>query len=1373
MAANTVHLPQYPEFHVTEDPEISSKWEEWLEGFEAMIGAMKVTVQAEQRKMMMYYIGAGGRKIVKRLEDAGDGTGATPYADLKNALDNHFKSKLNRVYGMNMLHQVVQRPGETIDNFLIRVREKVAVIEIDKLDKNAIIDLITLAHMVNHCNNKQVKHKAIRDDLSLQDFLKSARAAERAEHQMKEMEHSTSSMSESVNRVSRPKEKSDRKRGSKWRSQSKHRGKSKSPQPERRNKMCFRCGGPYPHESECPAMNATCGKCSRVGHYAKRCHTKMPSKEEVSSVQVVKSASRPDDYSVIPCVYSVNSRGSTKWTTMILCDRDVKMMIDSGSEINIIDEPTFSQLDVKREELQHVSRTYCGYGPRGNRIPIDLLGKFEVYVKCPLTKLMTKTDVHVMRGEANNLLSCETSEKLKLIKFAELNHVKRVEREDMTVKYSDRFQGIGKMKHTVVTLNINKDVKPVIQKPRRVQFHLRDKLDNEIDELMKADIIEEATGPTEWLSPPVLELKPTGNVRVCIDSRVINTAIERERHPMPTTEDLIVKLNGAKYFSKIDLNKGYHQLELAEESRPITTFSTHNKTYRYKRLCFGINSAAEIFQRAVSDMLRGIPGQLNMSDDIIIFSKTEAEHKATLDQVFERLREYNVTANKKKCEFWQNRVSFFGHVFSEEGIEPSMDKVKAIVEASEPKTPDEVRSLLGMCQYLSRFIPNYSTVVEPLRELTKSKSEWSWTEKHERAFEDLKTSLANWKKLKYFDVKAHTELLVDASPIGLGAVLTQVDASEKVQAVEYASRKLTETERNYSQSERELLAIVWACEHFDHYLIGADFTVITDHEPLIGIMGKPESKPTARLHRLSLRLQPYSIKLKYKPGKDNPADYLSRHPAKSAIRSVSKFDEDTERACVSTVSYYSVQGAESITFQELQEETARDEVIQEVMKCVVNKGWNNLNCAVHSDYKSYKNIQDELSVVKGVLVRDDRVVVPEQLRERAVRLAHSSHQGIVKTKQLMRETIWFPGIDKMVEREVKNCLACQSTINSGTHREPLKMTKMPEESWREVAMDFLGPFKGGEYLLVVIDERSRYPEVEIVYSTSHRATIPALDAIFARQGIPEIAKSDNGPPFNSSEFGNWCRYIGMHHRKVTPLWPEANAEAERFMRTLNKALRAAQMDTGSWKQELFKFLRHYRATPHSTTGMSPSELLNKRKLRTELPCRVRRKCVRFQDEVELAERRDKRLKEYMRDVANNDRNARPSDVEVGDMVLARQPKTNKLSTPFDAKPYKVTQTKGSMVTAERSDKSITRNSSHFKKISNACAKQSKQTLSEYESEMESEPTDASEDNVIVVPDPVVSPPRANIDTDARRPQRSAEAKQLPAKYKDFAMPRKK
>ena len=206
----------------------------------------------------------------------------------------------------------------------------------------------------------------------------------------------------------------------------------------------------------------------------------------------------------------------------------------------------------------------------------------------------------------------------------------------------------------------------------------------------------------------------------------------------------------------------------------------------------------------------------------------------------------------------------------------------------------------------------------------------------------------------------------------------------------------------------------------------------------------------------------------------------------------------------------------------------------------------------------------------------------------------------MKTKQLIREKVWFPNIDREVEVLLSSCLACQ--VNGpNTKPDPLTMSSLPPEPWHTVHIDFCGPFPSGEYLLVVIDAYSRFPEVDIVHFTKATTTISKLECIFAIHGVPAVIKSDNGPPFTSHEFHSYVTEIGIKHQKITPLWPQANSEAENFMKPLTKSIRAACTEKKNWKREIYTFLLNYRATPHTTTGFLPSELLFNCKIRTKLP----------------------------------------------------------------------------------------------------------------------------------------------------------------------------
>ena len=291
-------------------------------------------------------------------------------------------------------------------------------------------------------------------------------------------------------------------------------------------------------------------------------------------------------------------------------------------------------------------------------------------------------------------------------------------------KFKRVFYGMGKLKDDKIKLHINKDITPVAQKARRIPFHLRQKVDDELERLRNEDIVEDVVNePTPWVSPIVVLPKKSdpNKIRMCIDMRQANKAIERTRPPGPCIEDLVHDLNGATIFCKLDMNNASLQLELDEQSRYITAFATHQGIHRFKRLNFGTTSASEELQMKLERVLRGIKNCKNIADDIILFAKNKQEIDETLDSVLQTLAQNNLTLNLEKCEFYKTEIEFFGFIFSSNGISPSAEKIKAIKQLASPKNVNEIRSFLGMTNFLSRFIVGYSEISAPLRHLTKKR----------------------------------------------------------------------------------------------------------------------------------------------------------------------------------------------------------------------------------------------------------------------------------------------------------------------------------------------------------------------------------------------------------------------------------------------------------------------------------------------------------------------------------------------------------------------------------------------------------------------------------------------------------------------------
>ena len=271
-------------------------------------------------------------------------------------------------------------------------------------------------------------------------------------------------------------------------------------------------------------------------------------------------------------------------------------------------------------------------------------------------------------------------------------------------------------------------------------FHLREKVEKSLSELEQQGIIEKVpdNARTDWVSPVVVVPK-ADNICICLDMRAAYTAIKRVRHPIPTVKDITLELNNAKVFSKLDLAQVYHhQIPLSQDCRHITTFSTHCGLYRYCRLNYGTDASAELFQHQLQTMLEGIKGVRNIADDIIIFASDRKQHDEALAQCLDRLEQNGLTLNFGKRKFLKESLEFFGLIFSKDGTRPDQKKTEAFVNTPTPTSVSEGRSLLGMATYSSQFIPNFATITEPLRSLTRKGTHFSWTKEHENAYRKLK-----------------------------------------------------------------------------------------------------------------------------------------------------------------------------------------------------------------------------------------------------------------------------------------------------------------------------------------------------------------------------------------------------------------------------------------------------------------------------------------------------------------------------------------------------------------------------------------------------------------------------------------------------------
>lgn len=958
---------------------------------------------------------------------------------------------------------------------------------------------------------------------------------------------------------------------------------------------------------------------------------------------------------------------------MITCKIDespVKFLIDSGAAINTVTEQDWKNLLNSGARI-HKKRYDCSrqFTAYATQEPLQVLVIFEAWVSINDTKPKSYSEFFVIQGAKRSLLSKRTAEELKVLK---------VGLDVMNVEV--KVDPFPKFPNVRVRLSVDPNIPPRKIAYLRIPVAMEEKVDQKILQMLQSDVIEPAVGPPEWISPMVVVPKGKNDIRLCINMRYPNQAIQREHYPLPMIDTLLNKLRGSTYFSKIDITSAFHHVELHPESRGITTFMTSRGLMRFKRLMFGINCAPEIFQRIMTEMLAGIEGVIVYIDDVVVSGRNRKEHDARLREVLAVLEENNAMLNKEKCVFGVERLEILGYEVSAAGISPSEEKVVAIRNFRCPETKEEVRSFLGLVNFIGHFIPDLSTRTEPLRRFIRGDvSEFGKAQ--QEAFEDLRCEISsNVRRLGFFDPADTTELFVDASPVGLGAVLTQKDSANSARIVSFASKGLTKAERVYPQTQREALAVVWAVEKFYPYLFGTKFTVFTDHKTLEYIYeGKHQfgKRACTRAEGWALRLQPYDFTVQHIPGHTNISDICSRLcPA-----SETPFDETTEHYVCSIGEV-----PNAITLHEIQTETSLDETMSAVIEAIRTQNWP-------KDLFRYQAFAKELGVIKDIVVREDRIILPHKLRSRALEIAHRGHPGIVAMRRNLREKVWWPCMDRDAQEYVQQCAGC-AAVSGLEAPEPMQRKLMPERAWQEIAIDFFSAKECATFL-VLIDYYSRYTKVMEMKGTTARKTIEALENVFIEQTYPETIRCDNGPPFSSEEFSQYCTSKNIKLSRTIPYWPQMNGLVERHNRGILRALRIAKATKEDWRKAIRDYEYMYNTTPHSMTGKAPLELLSGRPIKDLLPS-LRTEPFWTRDEETRDSDAIKKMKGKI--YSDNQRDAKESRIAVGDEVMLKNYESGKLEANFKLEKFKVVRKTGSdVIVTNEEGLTYRRPVSHLKK----------------------------------------------------------------------------
>ena len=1336
-----------------DDGTLGQRWEQWLERFMWHIEANNI--EAPRRKSsLLLMLDQDAYNVYKTLTVAANASAT--FDEVCTALNVKFVCKRNELVEETKFMGAKRHEGESINDYVTRLRRLATYCGFDDIDKRITSQLIygaNLPELTLDCSKTDKR-------MELSAAVALASGYERQIANMRALQGAAAGSTVHYASGGKPKQASG--------------GSGK----------CHWCAKEQHERSQCPAKDATCGGCGKLGHFKAACMSRGRGSDNSanarsesnnrsfsksdgsssSSQQGRKSSFRSNGKSqdktlkwnsTVKCVEQEQSESTTineddmeeflrwkrskslgidcmpvaavtpraasgRFARVSIGGAHVRHLVDTGAPVNIIDELSYEALACK-PTLQQCNTPF--FGLRSTE-PLPVIGQFTCDVE--FDGKIARAGYIVVKGKCICLLSCKTSEDLDILTFNK-KLVYQVTASDSeqppttvarsaqelhtTQQWKERFpalftEGMGCIRGVEVKLNVDEQVQPVRQKLRTVAVHLRDAVERELQVQLEAGIIERVKGPTPYISNLVVVPKGpklTGSklskqavgadlqVRLTCDCKPLNKAIKRTRHPTRTLEDIVHLVEGAKVFCKLDITKAFHQVMLAEESRNFTTITTHVGLFRYRRLHMGISCASEEFSEIIRKLLEDCDGQLNMTDDVLVFGSSTEQLRERLFGVCQTLENAGVTLNMSKCELFKDELTFFGLKFSKDGIAPTEDRCRALRNAAAPTNASELRSLLGSAMWSGRFIKKISTIIDALWPLTNKNALWHWGDVEQKALDDLKAALTG-EALAYFNKEWLTEVHTDASPVGLSSILIQVDPnnSDNKRVICYASRRLTDVERRYSQCEKEGLAAVWGCERYWVYLFGAHFKLVTDNRAIQMIFSNAARRPPARIERLALRLSQFDYTIEHQPGESNVADYFSRHP--DPATDLSKLEEEQLNEHYVNVIVESSMPA-AITITEMASETLSDDELQQLVKYMRSDGRAPLPDAL----KQYSSVVSELSEASnGVILRGRQILVPRSLRARVAELAHRGHQGIVKTKALVRSRVWFPGIDAAIESRVLACQACQVNTKKQQY-EPMIPSAMPGGPWRVVHADFFGPMGDGSYWFVNRCAYSRYTFVHTIKSTSFESVKKVLDEIITFVGRPEEYVTDNGAPFQSHFFAEYVRHNGFKHRRVTPLWPQANGEAERFMASLGKVLRNAKAASIDKHVALREFMRAYHETPHSSTKVAPAMLMFGFSNSSGIPSLEAN--LDLNELHRAAKENDKVAKATSKTNYDKRMGAREHALVVGMKVWVKRKPTDKSMSPWDPEPYEIVSIKGRRVTATRcgnNNHSIIRNSSHFK-----------------------------------------------------------------------------
>ena len=1155
------------------------KWSSYQTQFEHFLKVNDIKNDEKKTSCFIALMGSETYEILEGLMFP-DKPASSTVTELFAKLTAHFEPKRLKIAEQYKFWRNKQGVSQTLADYISEIRKLASTCQ---FPQEYLQDALTTAFVLG-LRDENISRKLLAEkDLTLDRAIATAQSLQIADKEAREMATQPAATVDAITH----------KRAKKF---------TRKPPPG----PCPACGSKEHWRSECPHKNATCLVCHRTGHLAKVCRDKNSTTNDTGGRRQAPSKSNPSHRTHLIEITNeepaINEQLQILETHVTPHQREgaivnaklngysVNMQLDTGATVTLLAETTWEDIDCPKLQPSDVKlQTY-------SQQEIPLMGQCLLQVQCQgrSAKLLAV----VSKGNRQNLLGRTWIDALEL-DLNEIYHMNQVQNNQGALDsllrcYSAIFQdGLGRCHKVKVHLTLKPDAQPKFCKSRLLPFSIKPAVEQDLERQVHNGVLQRVEY-SEWATPIVVVPKPSKAVRICGDFSVtVNPQLKINQYPIPRPEELFAALNGGEQFTKLDFSEAYLQLE---ESQQFMVINTHKGLFKYTRLPFGIAAAPAVFQQTMDIVLQGLPGVVCYLDDIIITGKDKQEHLNNLEQVLSRIQEFGFRVRKEKCFFMQDSVEYLGHIVSKNGIQMSPKKVEAIVEMPRPKDQKELRAFLGMINHYSKFMPNLSDLCAPLNGLLQKTAKWRWSKECEEAVHTIKDKLGSAEGLVHFNPSLPIFLAADASSVGIGAVIFHryPDGTEK--AIAHASKTLTPSEKNYSQIEREALALIYGVKKFHQYLWGREFTLQTDYKPLTTIFGKKKGIPpttAGRLQRWALILMGYSFHIEYKStAVFGNADGLSRLPA-----GPDRYFDRQNYGKINMTELLQVEKLEELPVKasDLAAETNRDPVLKQV-KNFIFKGWPTQ--VTQKALQPYLRHRNELTVQNGCILYGIRVVIPPKFQSKLLQLLHETHPGKVRMKSLARSHMWWPTLDEQIESVSDSCKPCAEMA-----KDPAKTShhkwEFPERPWQRLHIDYAGPFL--DYMwLIIVDAHSKWPIVIPTKDTSAEKTSEMLLDTFATHGFCEQIVSDNGSQFTSEIFKKFCDVRGIQHTLTAPYHPQSNGEAERFVQTFKTAMMKSKLSGEDMKTSLRNFLARYRVTPHCTTGIAPCELLMKRHLRTKL-----------------------------------------------------------------------------------------------------------------------------------------------------------------------------